>query len=423
MTNPAILNMLQSYTPDEETQGNPASPQMGQSNMGGANPYDSGIQGAIASARQSLGMTRDQDHRAIRSGMAAYGKNLSQAPRQRGFFNNLITGVAGLGDGVSAYDNSEDYSLRENQAMADKIIKYQQHQAEEQARQNYQNAQLAEQKRFHNLTHDYHKALLKNKGEEGNIKEIEGRAFKKLDKIEQRQVDNLATALEQNLHKFSNARDSFDKLNTLTKDNIFQPIGGWSKASNFIKDTWGRYTGNEELRDETAQRELFASQLMPLTVSLERAAKGGGQLGKGMYEALKPSFPDPKTDDYPTLVAKMNNLNSELERLYKTAKFSADQGVFIDGRDLDELFPPKEAPTSAPSYATQSGVGNQSNMNMEMEAPNPTNIFSRFHELQAPQEEEEEEYIWMENPATGERAQVHRDSVPQALEQKLRRVQ
>lgn len=407
MTSPAILNMLQNYQPQGEANAMPTSPS---GNMSQSNPYDSGIQSAIASARQSLGMTRDQEGVAMRQAMAAYGNQLGQMPRQTGFMNNLISGTAALMPAVTAHDQAENAAITQNQGMADKILRYRQQEEEKRALAEYRNAQLMEQKRNHDLMNSYRAQMMGQKASQngGSTIEFEGRPFRRLDKIEQRHANSLKADLGNSVHELKNANKGLEELEKLTKNNKFSPIGGWSKVANPVKDFWGRFAGDEDLQKETAQRKLFASQLNPLVVSLERARKGGGVLGQGMYERLKPSFPDPENDDYETLMAKMKDLNNNLNLLHKAAKFSADQGIQVDVNDLDELFPENDQ-----SVEQDASVEMQGTPSGGEELNTSPNLFSGFQQLSP---EGAQELVLIQNPDTGEQVQVSAEDVPAAIQ-------
>ena len=122
------------------------------------NPFDEGIAKAISSTRSNLGMSRDQQHRAINNALLALGNGLAKEPIQRGFKNNL--GVIGraMNPALSAYNTSEDTAIAENERLANQILE---HQRAEQAladtredkawHRKFQERQLAETKRAHNL--------------------------------------------------------------------------------------------------------------------------------------------------------------------------------------------------------------------------------------------------------------------------------
>ena len=121
------------------------------------NPFDEGIAKAISSTRSNLGMSGDQQHRAINNALLALGNGLANEPVQRGFKNNL--GVIGraMNPALAAYNTSEDAAISENERLASQILK---HQRAEQAladsredkawNRKFQERKLEEQKRYHN---------------------------------------------------------------------------------------------------------------------------------------------------------------------------------------------------------------------------------------------------------------------------------
>jgi len=126
------------------------------------NPFDEGIAKAISSTRSNLGMSRDQQHRAINNALLALGNGLAAEPDMRGFKNNL--GVIGraMNPALSAYNTSEDAAISENERLANQIL---QHQRTEQAladtredkawNRKFQERQLEETKRHHNLLDNF----------------------------------------------------------------------------------------------------------------------------------------------------------------------------------------------------------------------------------------------------------------------------
>ena len=119
--NPAINNYLESQqqpnrTPDMEQAQVPQQ---------AYNPFDAGINKAISSARESLGMTDKQQDKALRRSMAAFGNNIAQQPKQKGFWNNLGSVGRSLSPALQEYDNSEDAALTQNNAIANQILAHQ----------------------------------------------------------------------------------------------------------------------------------------------------------------------------------------------------------------------------------------------------------------------------------------------------------
>ena len=122
------------------------------------NPFDSGIQRAISTARDSLGMTEKQQDRALRRSLLNFAANIAQTPKQKGFFNNFGAISRAALPAISEYDNAEAEAEMANNAMAKQILDYQRGlraEAFEREKFNsqakFQQDQLAETKRYHNL--------------------------------------------------------------------------------------------------------------------------------------------------------------------------------------------------------------------------------------------------------------------------------
>lgn len=153
------------------------------------NPFDSGIQKAIASARQSLGMTRDQEHGALRQALLAFGDNLGAQPKQSGFMNNLGSVGRALSPALQAYGQQEENAISQNNSLANQILRYQAQEEERAARKQERKArdedrswnrqfhenQLAETKRYHTLMNDL--AQAKNGAKESPQEKRQGKAW------------------------------------------------------------------------------------------------------------------------------------------------------------------------------------------------------------------------------------------------------
>jgi hypothetical protein len=239
MISPAMMNFLESQ------------PQQGQQPMQGMsqdmpspvnnsaapayNPFDTGISKAIASARESLGMTQKQQDKALRSSMLAFANNIAQQPKQRGFFNNFASVGRALSPAISTYDTEENAALNENNALANQVLKYQgmeqdrQAQAEEQAwRRQHAERQLAEQARGHNLMDRFKKDKGHN-GSGGNIDQI------------LKHAEDLVKKSDSNTHRGFYKR-FFDKFTPggipLTKEQAeINTIGDVLRGKLF--NTWG----------------------------------------------------------------------------------------------------------------------------------------------------------------------------------------
>ena len=144
------------------------------------NPFDEGIAKAISSTRSNLGMSRDQEHRAINNALLALGNGLAAEPVQRGFKNNL--GVIGraMNPALSAYNTSEDTAIAENERLANQILQQQRAQEaleaakEEKAwHRKFQERQLEETKRHHNLLDNFKREKGAGKSLLDNFKKCE----------------------------------------------------------------------------------------------------------------------------------------------------------------------------------------------------------------------------------------------------------
>jgi len=223
------------------------------------NPFDEGIAKAVSSTRSNLGMSRDQEHRAINNALLALGNGLASEPIQRGFKNNL--GVIGraMNPALSAYNTSEDTAIAENQNIANQIL---QHQRAEQAladsredkawHRKFQERQLAETKRHHNLLDNFRrdkreeKSLLNNfkKSKEKQEKQEALEELKGMLTHAENTVTNLGSEGERSLlaknfrSKFSNQEYSPDQAKIWAIGEVLR--GKLNKAF--------KYTNQEEFK-------------------------------------------------------------------------------------------------------------------------------------------------------------------------------
>jgi hypothetical protein len=180
------------------------------------NPFDEGIAKAISSSRSNLGISRDQQHKAINNALLALGNGLAKEPIQRGFKNNL--GVIGraMNPALQIYNQSEDAAIEENERLANQIL---QHQRAEQAlaeareekawHRKFQEAQLAEAKRHHNLIDNFKRgegagrSLLDNfnKSKKGHEKEESHEELKKVLAHAENKIKKLGSEGERGVFK------------------------------------------------------------------------------------------------------------------------------------------------------------------------------------------------------------------------------
>ena len=223
------------------------------------NPFDEGIAKAVSSTRSNLGMNRDQQHRAINNALLALGNGLAKEPIQRGFKNNL--GVIGraMNPALATYNTSEDTAIAENERLANQIM---QHQRAEQAladsredkawHRKFQERQLEETKRHHNLLDNFRrdkkeeKSLLNNfkKGKEEREKQEALEELKGMLTHAENTVTNLGSEGERSLlaknfrSKFSNQEYSPDQAKIWAIGEVLR--GKLNKAF--------KYTNQEEFK-------------------------------------------------------------------------------------------------------------------------------------------------------------------------------
>lgn len=342
--NPALLNYLQTQnsqsqgTPDNQMQG------MGQTAsalQGNYNPFDTGISRAIESARASLGMTQKQQDKALRSSMLAFANNMSQQPKERGFFNNFASVGRALSPALTAYDQEESAALNENNALANQILKYQAQEQERQAleeqrawQRRHAEAQLGESRRYHNLM-----AQKNNPAMNVNIGALGENFIPIGSKSERLLYTKDKKAAGEILQELSSIKKDYDKFRETAKDDVIDPMTpyGIGAAANATKDLFGYFSKNKNLREETSQRKALEAKLGKFAVELERKIKGG-VLSEGMVKrfenkGLLPSLSDPAD----VFEEKLNNLTQEMAERYKASDASLRYGVHISPYDLQQL--------------------------------------------------------------------------------------
>lgn len=341
--NPAILNYLQAQNsqsqgiPDNQMQG------VGQSapSQGNYNPFDNGISKAIESARASLGMTQKQQDKALRSSMLAFANNMSQQPRERGFFNNFASIGRAMSPALTTYDQEETSALNENNTLANQILKYQGQEEDRRAleeqrawQRQHSEAQLGESRRYHNLM-----AQKNNPAMNVNISGLGENFVPIASKSERTGYVKDKKASGEILQELSSIKKDYDQFREIAKDDLIDPMTpyGIGTAANASKDLFGYFSGNENLRKETSKRKALEAKLGKFAVELERKIKGG-VLSEGMVKRFENKGLLPALSDPPDVFEeKLNNLTEEMNERYKAADSSLRYGVHISPYDLQQL--------------------------------------------------------------------------------------
>lgn len=341
---PAVLNYLQNQQTQSASSGlnepKEAAPY---------NPFDLGIRRAIDSARESLGMTEKQQDKALRRSLLAFGNNMSQQPVQKGFFNNFGAVARSLNPALSAYDESEEQSLTQNNNLANQILAYRaaneakQAKAEEQQwRRQYAEKQLTEQQRYHDMLYGSRNrvdssTLSPNVSQEGASLGNEFLPLQTKNEIAAYAKDK--RALGSVLKEVDDLEKSYNKFRKDYKGNIIDPMSPVARVANPAKDLLGRFGYSDDLRKETADRKTLGSKLNKFVVTSERALKGGGVMGPTLIKMFKEQgiYPDLEHDTPEIFESKLKMLKEEIENSYKAANLSLNHGRRIDPSQVEEF--------------------------------------------------------------------------------------
>lgn len=246
--NPALLNYLQAQNsqsqgaPDNQMQG------MGQAAsalQGNYNPFDTGISKAIESARASLGMTQKQQDKALRSSMLAFADNMSQQPKERGFFNNFASVGRAMSPALSTYDQEESAALNENNELANQILQYQAQEQERRAleeerawQRQHSEAQLEEQRRSHNLLDRFRQDQFINR-ENLEKEKVENKAW---EHRERHNATKLIPEITSQYEKNLEILPTIDEFGKVIKNSNLSGSGKVAQLKRYI----AKVTGNDE---------------------------------------------------------------------------------------------------------------------------------------------------------------------------------
>ena len=140
------------------------------------NLFDSGITRAIKSARQSLGLDQDQEHKAIRKGLFRFSDALTQQygdPRftnRKGAVNNLASIAPAVAKGLEGYEDASDNIQHNNREVyewakkfRDSEIKRLRDEDKEAFDRYFADKKLGIELAKLDEQRDYHKGMLENK--------------------------------------------------------------------------------------------------------------------------------------------------------------------------------------------------------------------------------------------------------------------
>jgi hypothetical protein len=338
--NPAVLNYLQSQQQPNQMSNMDQAPQQ----QAPYNPFDAGINKAILSARESLGMTDKQQEKALRRSLLTFGDNIAQQPKQRGFWNNFGSVGRALSPAIMAHDDAEEASVTQNNALANQMLAYQAAEQNRLAqdeernwRRKHAEAQLTEQRRAHDMMN-----MSRQQNNQNAFSPVStlGTDYIPIEsKSERIMYTKDKKASGEILQELSSIKKDYDQFKELTKGDFINPMTpyGIGSTANAGKDFLGYFSGNKKLREETSKRKALDAKLGKFAIELERKIKGG-VLSEGMVKrfenkGLLPSLTDPQD----VFEEKLNNLTEEMAARYKASEASLRHGVHISPYDLAQL--------------------------------------------------------------------------------------
>lgn len=358
--NPALLNYLQMFDQSNDQAANAGNNMAVDSTSVPLNPFDSGIRRAIDTARESLGMTEKQQDRALRRGLLNFAANISQSPKQKGFFANFGSASRAAIPAMVEYDGAAANYEAENNALANQILAYQNQQkealakAEDQAwRRQLEEDKLAEMKRYHDLTADYQNAKLTAQNQP-NVSPL-GDNFAPIEsKTERTNYSKVKQSTGEVLGDLQEIKTQFANLQDLTKGDLINPmnpyIGSYANSakdlfSYFSKDSTGK--GKSE-REKSIKRKAFEAEVNKFQVEFERKLKGG-VLGKGIIEIFDKKKMLPSIGDAPDVFAqKLEDLEKMISNRYEAADNSLRYNSHISPYDMENLKKQLDKSTTVP---------------------------------------------------------------------------
>lgn len=350
--NPNLLNLLQQQQ-SQQTSGQEANSAM--DNTAVNNPFDSGIRKAIESARQSLGMTRDQENAALRRGMLTFANQIGQAPRERGVAANIASIGRAMIPGMMEYDNYEQNALNSNNNLANQIISYQQQEAQRQAEEEQrawqrqlQEQALNERKRSTNLLETFRRDKL-NADSAGNQSGMDKDTRKELIKRNVPVAEELAKS-------YQNTEVILDDVKELTKLLKTSKLAGADTFSAF-KRMVAKQTGKDV-------DVLNAKNLAQFYITWMNENSKGALSDKDIIY-YNSTFADIEKNPKASVIAlerlekKLKNVNSINKKRLKAFEQNPGANIYT----LDLLTPDKEE-------EIQKEVTTQQKVPTQLEAPN-----------------------------------------------------
>lgn len=308
------------------------------------NPFDSGVMRAVKSAKISLGLDTDQEHKAIRKGIFRFADALTQQygdPRyskRKGAINNLASVAPAMAKGLEGYEDASDKIQHDNREVYEFAKKFRDAEVkrlrdlDQEAFDRYfadkklglEEAKLAEQR-------DYHKSKTKN------LSNLESDFIPYANVNESKPYKKAKGEFGTSLSKIKEIKSKYNNFRYKYKENIADPMGPLSLITNPTKDFVGKYGNSKVLRDETSDRKALNSMLNEFIIQNENALRGGGVLGPRLIEVFKNLniYPSLDRDTPEDFIKKLDRMEEETQKYYDTANHSLKYGIHLDPYDLE----------------------------------------------------------------------------------------
>lgn len=313
------------------------------------NPFDAGVMRAIEASKKSLGLDRDQEHRAIRKGIHMFSDSLTKQygdPRfreRKGVAGKVASLGPALSAGLEGYEVEGEKIQHDNREVFEWAKKFRDAEVkrlrdlDKEAFDRYfagqklglEHEKLLEQEK-------YHQEKLKNSGVNNNLG-LEFIHFEKPNEAKPYRIDK--DAFGSNLSKIRNIKAQRDAFRNKTKDNIADPMGPFSAITNPVKDAIGKYADSKVLRDETADRKALNSSVNEFIIQTENALRGGGVLGPKLIQVFKDMniYPNLDRDTPEDFERKLARIEEETQKYYDTANYALKYGIHLDPSELENF--------------------------------------------------------------------------------------
>lgn len=246
------------------------------------NPLDSGAMSGIRAVRESLsskpqtqtGMMGRISNILGRSlsnvGLAGLRASESPMARQLGGMYQTPQEMDAIEAARQSHEFDQNLKIMQHLGQQDVMRRQEEHRKDV----------LNEQKRYHDLMG----ARRGGRGQGGQASEMQDRDYPDFDfsrfpsfesKAARGKYETAFTTTSGISRELKEARKNIEKLESISKDNVFSPLGSSVSSANKVKDYLNKSgMANKNIQKEVILRNKIVSQLMSLEPTLEKGSKG-----------------------------------------------------------------------------------------------------------------------------------------------------